>query len=200
MAAALRTLAGAPDGWIRKVASARGEVADLYELTIPPSLAESAPDLRWDRGHAHALRPVFRTLGHTAALVFEAIEAGRASTISDLVAATGLARSTVHADVNALMAFSLVTRQGHVLLAHPEALSRTAEMLGVLDVVRAQVTRYARDRAVWRAHLYRHDPAAREAPLDEEDWLWFPPDPDDPGGLGTWGMHAVLTRPRFLVS
>ena len=171
VAAVLRGLAGDPDGWITLVEHARGELADLYELTIPRSLEETAPGLRFDKGKAHALRPAFRALGHVAAFTFEAIETGRASTVTTLVSATGMCRSAVSEAVDVLVAHGLVDRDPGVLVAHPERLLAVAELLGVLDLVTCQLRRYAVERAAWRRYLSRNDPYAGE-PVED---YWWPP-------------------------
>lgn len=174
VAAVLRRLAGQAGGWIDLVSQAHGERADLYELTIPADLVDTAPDLRWDKGQAHALRPAFRTFGPVAALVFEAIEHGRAETVTALVAATGIARSSVHEATCTLICHGLLVREDHVLRALPHNLTRVAETLGVLEAVVAQVRRYARERAAWRAWLARHEPDM--TPADPIEDYWWPPD------------------------
>jgi len=47
---------------------------DLYQLRIPDEIADRAPRVAWRPGKLHALRPVFRELGHPAAFVYEALE------------------------------------------------------------------------------------------------------------------------------
>lgn len=176
VAAVLRRLSAEPGGWIDLVNPGRGENADLYELTIPADLAEKGPDLRWDKGKAHALRPVFRTLGPVAALVFEAVESLRAQTITTLVGATGIARSSVHDAVDTLIANELLERHDGTLRALPHNLLRVAELLGVLDDVVTQLRRYAHERAQWHAWLARHEPD--HAPADPIEDYWWPPDED----------------------
>jgi hypothetical protein len=178
VAAVLRALAAEPGGWVDLIEPARGERADLYELTIPEDLADMARDLRWDKGRAHALRPAFRELGHVAAFVFEAIEAGRATTITTLVPATGLSRSAVASAVDALAAHGLVDRSPTGLVAHPDRLRVVAEMVGAGDLVTHQLRRYARDRQIWHAHLARHDPAPVPDEFDVVEDYWWPPEDD----------------------
>lgn len=190
VAAVLRRLADEPGGWIDLIEPARGERADLYALTIPTDLADAATGMRWDRGHAHALRPVFRELGHVAAFVFEAIEAGRATTVTSLVPATGLHRDTVAKAVDILTAHGLVERDPDGLSAHPERLRAVAEMLGTLDVVTAQLRRYARDRELWRAYLARHDTDAVPEERDDIEEFWWPPDDAE----ASWTLTYALGR------
>ncbi|MBX9244636.1 helix-turn-helix domain-containing protein [Actinotalea ferrariae] len=176
VAAVLRRLAGTPGGWIDLIEPARGENADLYELTVPTDLASMAADLRWDRGRGHALRPVFRALGPVAALVFEALEDDRAHSITTLAAATGIARSAVHEAIDTLIAHHLVERHdGRRLRARSGALLATAELLGVLEDVIAQMRRYALERQRWHAWLARHD-QDHHSPADPDEDFWWPPD------------------------
>lgn len=173
-------------GWIDRLQCARGENADLYALTLPPELVDVAPGLRWDKGKAHALRPVFRELGHVPALVFEAIEQQRAATITDLVAVTGISRRAVHDAVDILSAWGLLERTGNGLLPHPEHLLRVAEHLGALEAVVDQLRRYATQRAAWQAYLARHDGEANPREIADTEW-WWPPD----DAAESWTLVAV---------
>jgi hypothetical protein len=191
VAAILRDLAGGSDPWIALVADAQGEQADVYELRIPDDVAGAAERMTWDRGRAHGLRPAFRELGHVAALVFEAVENGRARTITDLVPATGLSRSAVHEAVDTLAAWSLVERRDRELHARSDLLIRTAEQLGVVETVSRQIERYRKDRRGWRAWLARHEPD-RDGPDGSDcgrQW-WWPPD-DDVGWTLTGTLNAA---------
>lgn len=177
VAAVLRRLAGQPEGWIDLIEPAHGEHADLYALTIPPDLAGMAADLRFDTGQAHALRPVFRELGHIAALVFETIETRRATTITTLVPATGVSRTAVSAAVDVLLAHRLVDRSPTGLTARTDRLRVVAELLGALEAVATQMRRHARERALWRAYLARHEPDPVQ--LEPTEDYWWPPDDID---------------------
>jgi hypothetical protein len=194
VAAVLRQLAAEPDGWLDLVLPGRGERGDLYALTIPADLARIAADLRWDKGAAHALRPAFRELGHVAALVFEAVEADRADTITALVPVTGLSRSAVHAAVDVLMSHRLLERTAGGLQAHPERLPQVAELVGALEEVSAQLRSYARDRMLWRAYLRRHDDpeiSPRDVEADELAWLWAVFDDEHPPDATIAGAIAA---------
>lgn len=162
-------------GWIDRLEEARGENADLYALTLPQTIAETAPGLRWDKGKAHALRPAFRELGYVAALVFEAVEQDRAHTIRDLVTATGISRRAVHDAVDLLTAWGLLERTMTGLLPHAGLLLQVAEHLGVLEGVATQLRRYATERAAWQTYLARHDDNANPREITDADW-WWPPD------------------------
>ena len=185
VAAVLRRLAAEPGGWVDLVESAHGERADLYELTIPTDL-QGCGDLRWDRGQAYALRPVFRALGHVAALVFEAVETGRADTITTLTVETGMARSSVHEAVDTLASHGLLERHAGTFTALPQRLMHAAELLGVLGDVRAQQRRYAEQRAAWHAWLGRHEDDTTVPDFGED--YWWPPDEADP----TWTLVDMV--------
>ncbi|MFE5339680.1 hypothetical protein ACFQ80_05645 [Isoptericola sp. NPDC056578] len=167
-------------GWVIRVAAARGEKADMWALALPSDLAERAPTLRWDRGKSHSLRPAFRELGHVAGFVFEAIELGRADTITTVVETTGISRSAVHDAIDTLSAWALVERTpAGTLRAHPELLPQVAEHLGAQVTVQAQIAAYAQQRHTWRAYLHRFDPEAAPAdPLSAIEDAWWTPPPD----------------------
>lgn len=178
-------------GWIDLLETGRGRAADTYALTIPHDI--NAAELRWLPGKIHALRPAFRELGHVAALVFEALELQRATTITGLVSVTGLHRSSVSEVIDALTAYGLVERTPQGLIVHPDRLARVAEYLGVTEVIAAQVKTYAKHRQDWHAWLSRYDHTATEAIAErdffdpETDEYWLPP-PDD----YMWTMAELL--------
>ena len=66
--------------------------------------------ISWPAGKLHALRPVFRELGHCAAVVYEALEqsGGRPQRSFDLTGATGLSRRAVYQALETLAAWHLV--------------------------------------------------------------------------------------------
>jgi predicted transcriptional regulator len=153
-------------GWIDLIEPGRGEMADLYELTLPSDLRESAERLRWQRGKIFSLRPAFRELGHVSAFVFEALEQGRASSITELVSVTGISRRAVHTSVDLLTAWDLVERSSDGLRAFPERLGRVAEHLDVFEAIYEQMRRHRAQRAAWRAWLARFEDAWDEG----SDW------------------------------
>ena len=75
VAAHLRALRDEPDPLIDLIENDRGLAGDLYQLRIPDDITTRATTISWRPGKLHALRPVFRELGHPAALVYEALEA-----------------------------------------------------------------------------------------------------------------------------
>lgn len=178
-------------GWLDLIQAAHGTAADLYALTIPKDV--QAADLRWHSGTIHAKRPAFRELGDIAGLVFEALEHGRARSITALVEAVGCSRSSIAEAVDLLCEHGLVERTTDGLLPHPELLARIAEDLGVTEAIALQLATYARQRRRWRAYLARHDQQAacgiseRDMYDSEIDEYWFPP----PGDV-TWTLAGVL--------
>lgn len=173
-AAVLRRLAEQPDGWISRVTNARGHDADTYELRIPSDLREAAGRLRWAKGKTHALRPAFRGLGRTEALVFEAIETGRAEHAHQIPAATGLSAEACRMALATLEAFSLVTvHSAGTLIARTDMLMVVAAQVGALEGFQDQLARYREQRRRWHAHLARFDRTRFvdrvHDPLDE-DW------------------------------
>lgn len=181
-------------GWIDRLEEGRGENADTWVLTLPADLVETAPALRWDKGKVHALRPAFRELGHVTALVFEAVETGRARTIAEIVTTTAISRRAVHDAVDVLTAWNLLQRTPDGLTAHPSRLLAVAEHLGVLEEVTAQIRRYVRQRAAWHAFLGRHDEEAnpRNVADDDAETWWWPPADARPG----WTLLEVAEYPR----
>jgi hypothetical protein len=146
-------------GWIDLLESARGETADLYELTLPHDLRGRSDELRWQRGKVYSLRPAFRELGHVSAFVFEAVEQHRAHSITELVTITGISRRAVHTSIDLLTAWNLVERTDDGLRAFPERLGRVAEHLGVFEAIYEQMRRHRAQRATWRAWLARFEGA-----------------------------------------
>ena len=74
VAAHLRALREEDDPLIDLIENDRGLAGDLYQLRIPDEIAVRAGRVGWKAGKLHALRPVFRELGHPAAFVYEALE------------------------------------------------------------------------------------------------------------------------------
>jgi len=151
----LRRLEGT--GWARRIRRGWGEHADTWELTIPEDLRETVTTVRWPRGKIHALRPAFRSLGHVCALVFEAIEQERATSVLDLSRTIQMARSSVHEAVEMLLSWRLVERVEGRLVACPERLQQVAEYLGADVDLYEQMMRHRRERALWRAWLARFE-------------------------------------------
>ena len=77
VAAHLRALREEDDPLIDLIENDRGLAGDLYQLRIPDEIADRASRVAWRPGKLHALRPVFRELGHPAAFVYEALEHGK---------------------------------------------------------------------------------------------------------------------------
>jgi hypothetical protein len=157
VAAHLRALRDEQDPLIDVIEKDRGMAGDLYQLRIPDQVAARAARIAWRGGKLHALRPVFRELGHPAAFVYEALEhTGRPERSFDLTTITGLSRRAVHDALHTLAAWNLIeTRQGRWVLS-PGAgavMSRLAEQFGCLDAVRAALHRHRVERAAYRQAL-----------------------------------------------
>jgi len=175
-------------GWLTKVADAKGRDADRWCLTIPDNL-ENTGKLRWHPGKPHALRPAFLELGMTAALVFEAVEMGRATTITELVQVTGFCRSAVTKARNTLLAWQLLERRNGRLVAYPDRLAQVGEYLGCDETQQAQIAKYRQQRRIWHAYLDRFTQQTEIQPADIiEDWLPLPGD--------TWQPYHWLTRKK----
>lgn len=168
------------DGIVTKIADARHKAADIYLVQLPDHFKQLARELTWRKGRVHAVRPVFRALGDSAALVYEGIERGRYSpTTADLVRLTGISRNATTKVLSEMEAMGMVRRTGRQWRTTSVSLSGLAVRLGVLEEHQAQVSRNRRDRAAWHAYLDRFvDRALEEVDMfdpDREDH-WIPPD------------------------
>src|SRR5665811_710455 len=156
VAAHLRALRDEPDPLIDLIENDRGLAGDLYQLRIPDEIAGRATRMSWKAGKLHALRPVFRELGHCAAFVYEALEqsGGRPQRSFDLTGATGLSRRAVYQALETLAGWHLVQPgDGRWTLVAGTSLQLLAEQFGCLDRVRAQVHRHRAERARYRRAL-----------------------------------------------
>lgn len=142
---------------LRKVQDAQGKNAATYEL-IPPDA--STPDAsKWGKGlPVHAVRPVFRALGMTAADVYEAIE------LTPGLTGRAIARATGHSPTTVLDAIALLTSHGLITadrtggnttwtVTSPQALVDAADRLGATAAVAALIVRYRHERLLWWAWL-----------------------------------------------
>lgn len=182
VAAHLRALRDEPDPLIDLLENDRGLAGDLYQLRIPDDITNRATTVSWRPGRLHALRPVFRELGHPAALAYEALEAhpGRPLRSFDLIGTTGLVRSTIHDALNTLAAWNLVRQhRGHWTLVAGTDLRILAEQFGCLDDVRAQINRHRDERAAYRRALRLVDqhPQTRSYAADNQ-WPDLEPPPE----------------------
>ena len=155
VAAHLRALRDEDDPLVDLIENDRGLAGDLYQLRIPDEIAVRAAPSVGRPGKLHALRPVFRELGHPAAFVYEALEHSRAPERSfDLVTRTGLSRTAVYQALETLAAWNLVTpRDGRWVLVPGTSLHQLAEQFGCADTVRALVTRHRHERSQYRRAL-----------------------------------------------
>ncbi|MDQ0636374.1 hypothetical protein QFZ40_004345 [Arthrobacter pascens] len=172
----LPVLAAASDGILTKVADARGRNADVYLIQLPESYRKLAKDLSWRQGKIYGVRPVFRSLGDTAALVYEAIERSRLSpTTAGITRATGYSRTAVDNALAALLAVRMIHRAGREWRVTAGAnLKALARRLGALEDFEEQVSRHRRERAAWQAWLDRHSTRIDENDVHdpEQDEYW----------------------------
>ena len=159
VAALLRELATQDDPWITLIVRAHGREAAAYELRIPNRYADAAATVRWIRGKAHALRPVFERLGAPAALTYEAIEHGHGSSPTAIQARTGLSRTAVTDALATLTGWNLINgapSEGYWLTSDDAHLERLAERLGVIHARATKIATYREHRRIWWAYLERH--------------------------------------------
>jgi DNA-binding transcriptional ArsR family regulator len=180
VAAHLRALREEDDPLIDLIENDRGLQGDLYQLRLPDEVTGRATRIGWKAGKLHALRPVFRELGHPAAFVYEALEhsRGRPQRSFDLVGATGLSRRAVYEALETLAAWNLVeSRAGRWVLVAGTSLRLLAEQFGCVDTVRALINRHRDDRARYRQALkivdQQHCPVAGPG----NGYRWPPPEP-----------------------
>lgn len=171
VAALLRELSTQADPWITLTMRAHGREAAAYELRIPDRHAGAAETVRWIRGKAHALRPVFERLGAPAALTYEAIEHGHGSSPTTIQARTGLSRTAVTDALATLAGWSLIDGRpddGYWLTSDDHDLERLAERLGVTHARATKIATFREHRRIWWAYLERHHIALHAADLEAD--------------------------------
>lgn len=155
-AAHLRALREEQDPFIDLIESRRGLQGDLYQLRIPDGLADRADRAAWPAGRMHALRPAFLELGLPASAIYEALETAQGPVSSfELATMAGIGRSTVYEALETLAAWNLARpeRRGRWRIVATTCLTRLAEAWGVLDIVRARISRHRAERAAYRRAL-----------------------------------------------
>jgi hypothetical protein len=198
VAAHLRALREEDDPLIDLIENDRGLQGDLYQLRIPDEIADRASRVAWRAGKVHALRPVFRELGHPAAFVYEALEQSKGAQRSfDLVTVSGLSRRGVYEALETLAAWHLVEPvDGRWKLVPGTRLELLAEQFGCLEQVRTQVGRHHAERAAYRRALRivdQHPAAAVLGPVEEaEAYLWPPEPPPEDGETLMDLLHREL--------
>ena len=179
VAAHLRALRDEDDPLIDLIENDRGLAGDLYQLRIPDQILARATRVSWRPGKLHALRPVFRELGHPAAFVYEALEhaRGRPQRSFDLTTATGLSRAAVYEALETLAAYNLVQPvRGRWVRVAGTSLQQLAEQFGCTDTIRALVKRHRDERTQYRRALRIVDQHHVPALAPTENYLW-PPEP-----------------------
>ena len=193
------------DPLIDLIENDRGLAGDLYQLRIPDEIADRASRVAWRPGKLHALRPVFRELGHPAAFVYEALEQAKGAQRSfDLVTVTGLSRTAVYEALETLAAWHLVVPvDGRWKLVPGTSLQLLAEQFGCLEQVRSQVGRHRGERAAYRRALrivdHHHPEATTVLGLVEEAeaYLWPPEPPPEDGETLMDLLHRELGAYRI---
>ncbi|MDB5243860.1 MAG: hypothetical protein JWP57_4486 [Spirosoma sp.] len=180
----LRQLAALPHALIRLAQEAHGTRADLYELIIPVDYQHIADTRTWPKGRLHALRPVFRELGPTAAFVYEAIEMNDGDlTSAEVARASVLSPSSVNTALETLAAWNMISRSnGRWTVVAATSLRQLAERFGVMETIGHQLARYRRERQAWRQWLETRESAKVHllSPSDSYPfWLYEGPPDDD---------------------
>jgi DNA-binding transcriptional regulator YhcF (GntR family) len=167
---------------LTKVADARRKAADVYLIQLPEQYQQLARELTWRKGKVHSIRPVFRSLGDAAAIVYETIERGRHSpTSAELIRNSGISRSTVEKALAAMEGLGMIHRDDRRWKITATAnLRALAERLGVMADYQAHISRNRRERAAWHAYLDRFLDGAQVNECDlhdaEREEHWIPPD------------------------
>jgi hypothetical protein len=180
VAAHLRALREEDDPLIDLIENDRGLQGDLYQLRIPEEITTRASTISWKAGKLHALRPVFRELGHTAAFVYEALEhhPGRPQRSFDLAGPSGLSRRAVYEALETLAAWNLVgSRAGRWVIVTGISLQQLAEQFGCVDTIRGLVQRHRDERAQYRRALRVVDQQYIPVLQPGEDYRWPAPEP-----------------------
>lgn len=175
----LRELCAEDDPYIRLVSPARGRLAAHYELL--PRAGEHNPT-PWRRTQpVHGLRPAFRELGISAALVYESLELHSHQSGRGIARRTGLHVSAVHEALHTLLAYNLIESThtaGNELwqTTGPERLTQVAEELGCIEAFDRRVSHYRLERRVWWQWLSvrRNAAAIGGEYIDHDDpaWIW----------------------------
>lgn len=180
--AVLNALCAEPRPLLRKIQDGHGKNAAVYEL-LPPD--DSTPDTSpWGKGlPVHAVRPVFRALGLTAADVYETLE------LHPGLTGRGIARLTGHSPTTVLDAIALLSSHGLITetvargnitwtVTRAQDLVDAADRLGAMAVVAALIVRYRHERLLWWAWLTEQALRRQTEYLSHDDLpppLW-PPD------------------------
>lgn len=139
--------------------------------------------MTWRKGKIHSIRPVFRALGDTAALVYEAIERRRHTiTTSDIITITGIGRTAVEKALTTMAGLGMITRRSGTWNTTSCNLTKLAAQLDVLDVISDQISLHRKQRARWHAWLERHTTICLELHEiydSEVDEYWIPPGDND---------------------
>lgn len=128
--------------------------ADEYELRLESADRLVANDRRLAKGKIYSVRPVFRALGPVAALVYESVEETPYQSRKDIARSTGLSATAVYETLKEMSSLGMVYLDHGVWRIRISAnLRQLANMLGALDEMTEQISRYRADRKAWHEYL-----------------------------------------------
>lgn len=167
----LKELVQVPGAPVVKIKKGYLGEADEYELRLEAADQLVAKDHRLAKGKIYSIRPVFRALGPVAALVYESIEETPHQSRKDLARSTGLSATAVYEALKEMSSLGMVYLDHGVWRIRISAnLRQLANMLGVLDEMAEQISRYRAERKAWHEYLARV-PGSRYylAPVNERE-------------------------------
>jgi hypothetical protein len=208
--AVLRVERDLPDGWVRRREQARGDRADLYEIVIPDRYASLWDGRPLPTGRLDGVHPLFAPgliesgVGLAAWSVERAV-AGGASSVREVIEATGLSESQVKRCLKALARVRLVARRTSRssepatvggLYRTRRTLDRAGQDVGLRDRVLERRQWYDVERGMWRVWLAERGRQSwtsagfRPVPSDKVS-------PDDGGPLWPpgWDEHMPANDP-----
>ena len=151
----LQALRDEPDPVLARVVDHQGIRADVYELLIPPGMAQLAERTSWRPGPLHALRPVFRVLGAPAGFAYEALTRARGPlSVFQVQQLIPYAHTAVRDALDTLAGWDLARRTPTGWVIGPASPDVVAEHVGADIIHRAVVERYRHERAEYRAHVW----------------------------------------------
>lgn len=179
----LAALEAEPTPVIHRLVEARGTRADSWQLVVPPEVEQAATTRPWRPGPTHALRPVFRVLGHVAGDVYERLAQAPAPLLTTEVAARSpWQRAAVIEALMCLASWGLAERTPAGWKLGTASCAQLAVLLGADLVHQLVVARFQEERRLWWVRLgvvrepgWRHQPTSHPPPADPhpvEDQVW----------------------------
>lgn len=191
----LRDTEGSPVRWVR---SHVGRHADGYELVAPHvdgCPVEPNPQ-DTSRARPTAVAAVWKVIGRGARVVLETVQSfcgpDGAIRMAELLARTGLGRSTVYRFLDLLGRHRLISVANGWVTRTARTLDQVAVEHGVAALVAARVRRHRAERRVWWELLALWNlPTAQDCPPSER----LPEDPLDPDQRERWLAQVMSTGP-----